>query len=142
MDSILLCFVLVVILGYRLGFLRERYKWTRLIKTGDLPYPSQWKFITRQFGGNPMPSKWDFLKSSDITHRIYSKCLTRGEFKVAVDLPCPKCYELDDFDPGCSLCQGEGEYIHYEIVPWSTCKDIYKRMHSAKISDMEKMNNA
>ena len=48
-----------------------------------------------------------------------------GEYTVPVTMDCTECA---DGDEKCPCCHGAGEYVYHAIVPWSTCKEIYKRM--------------
>ena len=64
-----------------------------------------------------------------VTSRMKAICI--GEFEFTIDEPCPVCaLELQDkYDVEC-LCDNSDEQTYQKtiIVPWDTCKEIYKAM--------------
>ena len=56
-----------------------------------------------------------------ITNEMKADCI--GEFEIDVLTYC-SC----DHAVNCEYCGGEGEYIRQFNVPWTTMKDIYRRM--------------
>ena len=56
-----------------------------------------------------------------VTNEMKAVCI--GEYSVPVDMPC----ECDGADE-CNLCDATGFYTYHAQIPWTTMKDIYKKM--------------
>lgn len=79
--------------------------------------------------------------SAKITNLMKADCI--GEFSFETEELCPRCSlhlheNYDDVDAVC-LCGDSDDrlYYHKRVVPWDTCKEIYKRMakHEPILSD-------
>lgn len=62
-----------------------------------------------------------------ILNEMKAECI--GEFTVSIDIPCTEC----DYDINCAVCGGDGEYDHTVDIPWTTVKDIYKKMVASAV---------
>ena len=58
------------------------------------------------------------------------KFRVNGEFSMDRHVDCHDC-DPEDVDPECEECNGEGSYYHKQVIPWTTCKDIYYAMIKA-----------
>lgn len=63
----------------------------------------------------------------EITDEMKAKCMS--EFSLTVADACPKCAIA--FPGADCVCDGSGEYEKKVLVPWTTCKEIYKAMFAA-----------
>lgn len=74
----------------------------------------------------------------EITSSMKGRCI--GQFSFPIEECCPKCaLELDrNYDDVECLCDGDGTYYKNIVVPWDTCKDIYKKMAMVAHEDMNK----
>lgn len=71
----------------------------------------------------PSDPRYPLDKKPLVTNEMKAECI--GEFNIPVDLVC----ECGGCEPeGCEVCGGEGTYIYNVQVPWTTVKDIYKKM--------------
>jgi DnaJ-class molecular chaperone len=50
-----------------------------------------------------------------------------GEFSIEQEMPCPECLG-SQMDEDCEFCKGEGIYKVEFVIPWDTCKKIFKEM--------------
>ena len=67
-----------------------------------------------------------------ITNKMKAECC--GEFSFDVEVYCG-CDEIDR--PDCEFCDGTQFYDRTVDVPWTLCKDIYKKMAEvAKIGEV------
>ena len=58
----------------------------------------------------------------ELTAENGAKALLIGEFYVTVEIPC-ECHGV-----GCSLCEGLGYQAYRAPIPWTTIKEIYRRI--------------
>lgn len=58
----------------------------------------------------------------EITSEMKAACL--GEFSIVI----PEYCYCGGANIDCALCHGDGEYKRTVHVPWTTCKEIFKRM--------------
>ncbi len=67
---------------------------------------------------------------AEITNNM--KANFAGEFYFEIEEPCPKCaLHLDQHYDGIDcLCDGSPDTVYQRkiVVPWDTCKEIYKKM--------------
>lgn len=77
-------------------------------------------------------------KQYDTTSEMKADAI--GEFYVACQQNCPQCTDLDESDDECVICGGEVTFDLYVPIPWTTMKDIYKRMHEKRVEEMERSN--
>jgi hypothetical protein len=68
---------------------------------------------------------------ADVTNKMKRECI--GEFHVDVDEECQDCGGSGFVDDGlsqtaCTTCDNEGTVTNKKDIPWTTIKDIYKRM--------------
>ncbi|CAL9991038.1 hypothetical protein VPHD81_0108 [Vibrio phage D81] len=63
------------------------------------------------------------------------KYATIGEFHENIECACPDCCG-DEGNEDCEICEGSGSYDRKVDIAWTTCKDIYKCMHDAKVKDL------
>lgn len=57
----------------------------------------------------------------DVTSSMKASCI--GEFHIKVEEVCTSCNEHT-----CDVCFGEGYISREVVIPWDTCKDIFKAM--------------
>lgn len=72
-----------------------------------------------------------------ITSQMKADCI--GEFTFKIEEPCPKCYlkleeKFDDIECLCDGCE-EQAYSRSVVIPWGTCKEIYKAMVKSALRD-------
>ena len=60
-----------------------------------------------------------------ITNEMKAECM--GEFEFTIEAECGECIDVGE-DEDCEVCQGGIVYERKVTVPWTTCKEIYKRM--------------
>ena len=60
-----------------------------------------------------------------VTAAMKADCI--GGFSFQRETTCSACY-FDEPDEECEVCGGEVEYTETVIVPWASCKEIYKAM--------------
>ena len=63
-----------------------------------------------------------------VTSAMKAECI--AEFSFQREIACPACcYESEETEQdSCALCNGSGEYTEKLVIPWDTCKEIYKAM--------------
>lgn len=63
-----------------------------------------------------------------ILNVMKAECI--GEFSFKRETTCSACFfdEVDEPQGECEVCQGQVHYEETIVVPWDTCKDIYKKM--------------
>lgn len=70
-----------------------------------------------------------------ITNAMKAACI--GEFSFEVERTCYSCHEIE-VQEECEVCGGEVTYISKVVVPWTTCKEIYKAMAMVAVSEVKK----
>lgn len=63
---------------------------------------------------------------SELTAENGAKKLLIGEFKIESYTECPECFDGDDWEDTCDLCEGNGQIRVDKDVPWTMIKEIYK----------------
>lgn len=81
------------------------------------------------FATIPLDTRYDDLRPK-ITNAMKANCI--GEFVFTVSEPCPVCLlsmneVYDDIECLCNDSE-DSTYEREMVVPWDTCKEIYKAM--------------
>lgn len=73
-----------------------------------------------------------------VTSEMKAECI--GEFSITEQLTCTSC-SYDEAQPDCEVCGGEVTYDQKFTIPWTTCKEIYKRMASVILRQQSLLSN-
>ncbi len=83
----------------------------------------------------PLDDRYNVHKPK-ITNGMKGACI--GELSFTTEEPCPKCtlHLEGHYDDVECLCDGseDGVYERKIVVPWNTCKEIYKAMAMVAIN--------
>ena len=73
------------------------------------------------------------FERAEPTDKMKADCM--GEFSLLIEEPCPKCVmHLDYHYEGVyCLCEGSEEQTYFKkiVIPWDTCKKIWKAMNKS-----------
>lgn len=65
-----------------------------------------------------------------------AKAVLSGEFFVEVEHSCSACY-FHGPQEDCEVCGGEVEWTQKHTIPWTTIKEIYKKIVKEFATDLD-----